>query len=125
MKSSRLPQTALRVMGAPQVVFLAAFIARLRVLSQLLPAQEWTRFYRYNEPVSHCLGIGFGLRIQHAVAKHSHSAYGTAASALSFSSSGNLQIRRGLQSLVVMDRGRPECGVLSSHCGIDSAHSEA
>lgn len=63
MKIARLPQTVLRIMGAPQVVFLVAFIARLRVLFQLLPTQAWTGFYRYNEP-SHIAwalvsGLGF------------------------------------------------------------------
>ena len=50
-------------MGAPQVVFLVAFIARLRVLSQLLPAQAWTGFYRYNEPshIAWALVSGFGF----------------------------------------------------------------
>ena len=50
-------------MGAPQVVFLVAFIARLRVLSQLLPTQAWTGFYRYNEPshIAWALVSGFGF----------------------------------------------------------------
>lgn len=63
MKRSRFPQVVLRIMCAPQVVFLAAFIARLRVLSQLLPGQEWTRFYRYNEPahIAWALVSGFGF----------------------------------------------------------------
>lgn len=63
MKSSRLPPIVLRVMGAPQVVFLVAFVARLRVLSQLLPAHAWTGFYRYNEPshIAWALVSGFGF----------------------------------------------------------------
>lgn len=63
MNSPRLPQIVLRIMGAPQVVFLVAFIARLRVLSQLLPAQAWTGFYRYNEPshIAWALVSGFGF----------------------------------------------------------------
>lgn len=63
MKNSRLPQIVLRIMGVPQVVFLVAFIARLRVLSQLLPAQAWTGFYRYNEPshIAWALVSGFGF----------------------------------------------------------------
>lgn len=63
MKNSRLSQTVLRFMGAPQVVFLVAFIARLRVLSQLLPTQAWTGFYRYNEPshIAWALVSGFGF----------------------------------------------------------------
>src|SRR5579872_587779 len=63
MKRSRFPQVVLRIMGAPQVVFLAAFIARLRVLCQLLPGQEWARFYRYNEAahIAWALVSGFGF----------------------------------------------------------------
>jgi len=63
MNSSRFPQVVLRIMGAPQVVFLIALIARLRVLSQLLPAQSWTGFYRYNEPshIAWALASGFGF----------------------------------------------------------------
>jgi len=62
MNGSRLPQIVLRILSAPQVVFLVAFIARLRVLSQLLPAQAWTGFYRYNEPshIAWALVSGFG-----------------------------------------------------------------
>src|SRR5579863_851474 len=53
---------------------------------------------------SHRLGVGFRIWIQRAVAKHSHSANSTTTTALSFSTSSNLQICRGLQSPIVMDR---------------------
>ena len=62
MKSSRLPQIILRVVSAPRVVFLMALIARLRVLSQLVPAYAWQDFYRHNEPshIAWALVSGFG-----------------------------------------------------------------
>jgi 4-amino-4-deoxy-L-arabinose transferase-like glycosyltransferase len=62
MKSSRLSQTVFRVVSDPRVVFLIAFIARLRVLSQLLPANGGRNFYLYNEPshIAWALVSGFG-----------------------------------------------------------------
>jgi 4-amino-4-deoxy-L-arabinose transferase-like glycosyltransferase len=62
MKSSRLPKIVFRVVSDPRVVFLIAFGARLRVLSQLLPANAWRYFYQYNEPshIAWAVVSGFG-----------------------------------------------------------------
>jgi 4-amino-4-deoxy-L-arabinose transferase-like glycosyltransferase len=62
MKSSRLLQIVLRVVSSPRVIFLMALIARLRVLSELVPAYAWRDFYRYNEPshIAWALVSGFG-----------------------------------------------------------------
>ena len=49
MRSVRLFRTAITVVNSPRVVFLVALTARIWVLSQLLPANAWRDFYRYNE----------------------------------------------------------------------------
>src|SRR3989442_780456 len=50
MGSTRLLRTAISVVSSPRIVFLVAFTARVWVSSQLLPANAWRDFYRYNEP---------------------------------------------------------------------------
>lgn len=50
MRSARLLRTAITVASSPRVVFLVALTARIWVLAQLLPANAWRYFYRYNEP---------------------------------------------------------------------------
>jgi len=62
MKSSRVFQIVLRVVCSPRVIFLIALIARLRVLSQLLPLNAGRNFYQYNEPshIAWALVSGFG-----------------------------------------------------------------
>jgi hypothetical protein len=49
MKSARLLRTVALAVSSPSLVFLVALIARLWVLSQLLPANAWRDFYAYNE----------------------------------------------------------------------------
>src|SRR3981081_3885098 len=49
MRSARLHQIVLKVVSSPRVLFPRAVIARLRVLSQLLPAKAWPDFYEHNE----------------------------------------------------------------------------
>jgi 4-amino-4-deoxy-L-arabinose transferase-like glycosyltransferase len=50
MRHIPIAQTVWKVASSPPAVFLVALIARLRVLSQLLPAEAWRDFYQYNEP---------------------------------------------------------------------------
>jgi hypothetical protein len=59
---ARLWQTVSRVLSSPRVVFLIALLARLRVLSQLLPESAWRYFYQYNEParIAWAVVSGFG-----------------------------------------------------------------
>jgi Dolichyl-phosphate-mannose-protein mannosyltransferase len=62
MKSSRVFQIVVKVLNSPRVIFLIALIARLRVLSQLLPLHGGRNFYQYNEPshIAWALISGFG-----------------------------------------------------------------
>jgi 4-amino-4-deoxy-L-arabinose transferase-like glycosyltransferase len=50
MRSARLVRTAIKVVNSPRIIFLVALTTRIWVLSQLLPANAWRYFYRYNEP---------------------------------------------------------------------------
>jgi 4-amino-4-deoxy-L-arabinose transferase-like glycosyltransferase len=50
MGSARFLRVVAAAVKSPLVVFLVALTARLWVLSQLLPANAWQDFYRYNEP---------------------------------------------------------------------------
>jgi 4-amino-4-deoxy-L-arabinose transferase-like glycosyltransferase len=50
MRRAPIPQAIFKVASSPAVVFLVALVARLWVLSQLLPANAWRYFYQYNEP---------------------------------------------------------------------------
>jgi 4-amino-4-deoxy-L-arabinose transferase-like glycosyltransferase len=62
MKPPRLLRIIFTVVSAPSVVFLMALIARMRVLSQLLPDNPWRDFCRYSEPahIAWALASGFG-----------------------------------------------------------------
>jgi len=62
-RSARLVRAAGRVLNSPVAVFSLALIARLRVLSELLPAHASHGFYQYNEPshIAWALASGFGF----------------------------------------------------------------
>lgn len=62
MRSDRLVRGVASVVNSPRVVFLIALAARLRVLTQLLPANAWKDFYRFNEPsrIAWAMVSGFG-----------------------------------------------------------------
>jgi len=61
-RTARLGKAGGRVLTSPVAVFTLALIARLRVLSELLPAHTSSGFYRYNEPshIAWALASGFG-----------------------------------------------------------------
>src|SRR5277367_5675595 len=61
-QTARLGKSAGRVLNSPVAVFMLGLIARLRVLSELLPAHTSSGFYRYNEPshIAWALASGFG-----------------------------------------------------------------
>lgn len=63
MRSERLLRALGTVVKSPRIIFLVALTARVWVLSQLLPAQAWSHFYRYNEPsrIAWALVSGFGF----------------------------------------------------------------
>jgi 4-amino-4-deoxy-L-arabinose transferase-like glycosyltransferase len=50
MRRPPIIQLVLNLVASPRTVFLVALIARLWVLTQLLPANAWRDFYQYNEP---------------------------------------------------------------------------
>jgi hypothetical protein len=60
---ARLGRAAGRVFSSPVAVFSLAVIARLRVLTELLPEHASQGFYRYNEPshIAWALASGFGF----------------------------------------------------------------
>jgi len=49
------------VFGSPLAVFCLALVARLKVLSELLPEHAWNSFYRYNEPSHIAWALASGL----------------------------------------------------------------
>ena len=63
MQSGSLLRAVGTVVKSPRIIFLVALTARLWVLTQLLPAQAWPHFYRYNEPsrIAWALVSGFGF----------------------------------------------------------------
>src|SRR5215471_3009289 len=50
MRNAPLFTTLAAIVRSPRIIFLVALTARIWVLSQLLPGNEWRNFYRYNEP---------------------------------------------------------------------------
>jgi hypothetical protein len=49
MRRGPIIQTILKVVASPRTVFVVALMARLWVLSQLLPTKAWPDFYEHNE----------------------------------------------------------------------------
>src|SRR5271169_2514721 len=62
MRSARLATRSLTILGSPAAVFVVAFVARIRVLWELLPAKMWSGFYQINEPsrIAWAMVSGFG-----------------------------------------------------------------
>lgn len=62
MRSTRLLRTIWSLANSPPIVFLIALAARLRVLTQLLPAKTWSGFYEHNEfaRIAWAVVSGFG-----------------------------------------------------------------
>jgi 4-amino-4-deoxy-L-arabinose transferase-like glycosyltransferase len=58
----RLPiiQIVRNLVASPRTVFVVALIARLWVLTQLLPANAWRYFYQYNEPAHIAWSVASG-----------------------------------------------------------------
>src|ERR1700722_10606140 len=59
----RFSRNVLRILSSPLAIFLVAFVARLRVIQQLVPGNAWPDFYVNNESarIAWAVASGFGF----------------------------------------------------------------